>query len=524
MMALIISLSMGFGFCLQKWGSIPYGSPLLWLAMALVFAVAFALSDRFLRFEGLDGTSQSFSEDSRRKRYVKVTFLLTFAVWLFFLLCAYPGFFNYDAPTQWEMYTLGEVTAHHPILHTYLISLLLHMSYTLFGDPKVGCFLYCLIQILITDLALCSMLSFLAKRKLPRRFLIGASCFLAFLPTNIAIVLSVTKDSLFAPFFVLFTLQTVKAFAEEDFFDGWKNMVLWCISAFFASLLRNNAIYILVPFLVFLVIRLRKQRKAWSLVCVLLSIVLFLGPITDALTVDGVSEKEYLSVPIQQVMRVYHLHRAELDPEDVALVEYLFSDGSETLNSALTGYVPKIADNAKWGLNRDRYEEKQAEALDLWKRWGLAYPGEYLNAFLMLNYGFWYPFGTLALYADGSEGYYVCRSYGPVWEDFKIEAIGSKFRQFEYNSLLCRNPLTMWLFAPGTYFLVMLLAFAHLLYHRRKEAIGLVLVCLVWLTFLLGPVALVRYVGFLYYLLPLELGLIPGRNENDGLENEIEGI
>jgi len=49
-----------------------------------------------------------------------------------------------------------------------------------------------------------------------------------------------------------------------------------------------------------------------------------------------------------------------------------------------------------------------------------------------------------------------------------------------------------------------------LLYHRKKDMIAMIPVLLVWMTFLLGPVALVRYVGFLYALVPLEAGLFIG--------------
>ena len=78
---------------------------------------------------------------------------------------------------------------------------------------------------------------------------------------------------------------------------------------------------------------------------------------------------------------------------------------------------------------------------------------------------------------------------------------------FGYNEIVCENPFTMWIFAPATYFWITMAMFAVLLYRKRQEAVVFGFVLAVWLTFLLGPVALVRYVGFLYYLLPLEIAL-----------------
>ena len=91
------------------------------------------------------------------------------------------------------------------------------------------------------------------------------------------------------------------------------------------------------------------------------------------------------------------------------------------------------------------------------------------------------------------------------------------YKHYENANVVCNHPFTMWIFAPATYFIAFLLTFVWLVYKRRRESLALLAVLLIWLTFLLGPVALVRYVGFLYGMIPLEIALLakPKEEENE---------
>ena len=201
-------------------------------------------------------------------------------------------------------------------------------------------------------------------------------------------------------------------------------------------------------------------------------------------------------------MRVYHLHNEELTDKERNFIEESFE------KDALIVYIPKIADVAKGSLKTDFFNEHITESLALWGKLFAEYPGEYMDSFLIGNCGFWYPFMPLTLTANGAEGYFVCRATLPVWDDSKIPAIYQHYRHFEVADIVCNNPLTMWLFSPATYFYAFLLTLMKLIYEKRKETVAFIPVLFVWLTFLLGPVALVRYVYFLYGLLPVEVALL----------------
>ena len=495
------SLFFVLGYPLKKDGVIPFGDFRLYLAFAVLALVFGSLSFLFLGFKGFKRSSKELGSGVK-KGIVIGSFIFIYLSWLVQLIGVYPGFFNYDATGQWQMYAESVVTAHHPVLHTYLVGKCIHLSFLVWGNALPGCFIYICFQMLITAFAYSRVVAFLLKKKAGIIVAIISIFWFSFAPTIVMCVLSVTKDSMFTPFLILFILGTVDFLGLKEGEElKWYKALLWYASAFFTAIMRNNALYIVIPFMIIMMVRFRKKKQSFGLMAVLALLVLYLGPFTKAVTVEGVKEQEYLSIPAQQIMRVYHLEKEGISEEDSSFIEDLFED------EALKNYVPKIADKAKGSIRQDVLNENKGKAISLWVKYFKKYPARYVEAFLIENSGFWYPWTTLVLFEDGSEGYYVCRSFQPVWNDPKSYKLYSYYRRYETSPLVTNNPLTMWIFAPATYFYLFFLTFIYLMYRKRSESGPMVMVFLIWLSFLLGPVALVRYVGFLFAMVPLELGL-----------------
>lgn len=503
---IVFSLFLNIGYTLNEFDKLPLSNLLFWISIIILSFILSFLCFIILGFKGFSFLKNNAgTEMTVKKRKLIILCSVTFMLvsWLIQLIGVYPGFFNYDAPQQWLMYAESAVTAHHPVIHTYLVGLCLHLSFLVWKSALPGCFIYLCIQMLITVYAYSSFLSFLLKRNFRLAFIVLSVLWFSFSPTCVMCLLSVTKDSLFTPFLILFILSCFDFLGMKDGEKfGVKRSIRWYVAAFFAAILRNNALYIMIPVMVFLIIRYRKKVEVLGFIGVIALIFLYLGPFTKSVTVEGVKEREYLSVPAQQIMRIYHLHKEELSKSEIDLIENTFEV------DALKLYVPKIADVAKGSIKKDFFDEHRKEIASLWTDLLKRYPREYVEAFLLGNSGFWYPWTTLVLNANGGEGYYVCKAYSPVWDDSKIVPIYDYYRHYENANIVCNNPLTMWIFAPATYFFLFFLTMIYLLYQKRKEAMPLVVVFLIWLTFLLGPVALVRYVGFLYTLVPVEIALL----------------
>ena len=499
---LMAGVALVLGYQLQMAGGVTYSKFSTWIG-CLVAGLVNILVMYFLLSVSIIYKEKGYGKLGVRW-FCVLCFLFLYGCWGIQLLGVYPGFFNYDAPGQWEMYAVGEVSAHHPVIHTLLISKCIHWSFDIFGKSQPGVMVYNLIQMAVTATAFTQVFRYMYSKKVPKVIVVTSLLWCGMFPTIVLSVLSVTKDSLFAPLVVSFVMSTICMLEDQEaFFAKWYRMLFWGFTAVLMTIMRNNAVYVAIPFFVVLIWVVRKYWKKYLILLtgMLLLYGLYVGPFTTYYTVEGIAGKEYLSVPCQQMMRVYHT-REDVGAEQKEKIESYFE------TDALLLYVPKIADVAKGNLRMDLFDEKPAEYLKLWMELGVEYPAEYADAFLLGNYGFWYPWATLAMYADGTEGYWVCKSYNPVWNESKIYPVMQYYTLFGYNEMVCENPVTMWVFAPATYFWITLAAFVILLYQKRREAIVFGFVLAVWLTFLLGPVALVRYVTFLYYLLPLEVALV----------------
>ena len=75
---------------------------------------------------------------------------------------------------------------------------------------------------------------------------------------------------------------------------------------------------------------------------------------------------------------------------------------------------------------------------------------------------------------------------------------------FEAGDIVLKDGFISWIFAPATFLFLGIAACVYVLRNKRFWLlIPIAFLALLWCTFLLGPVALVRYVFFLYILLPV---------------------
>ena len=168
-----------------------------------------------------------------------------FLAWVPVFLAAWPGIFSYDCGWQLAAFVDGEVTGHHPILHTALLGVTRILGHALSGGGQAGnqtgALLYSLVQMLLMSLLYAYICLFLRKRRTPLWLQIGNLLFLGFHPVNGLMALCATKDSLFTAVFAVFIVQLFwMAEDGEAFFSSWKRQVLFCANVFFLFALRNN--------------------------------------------------------------------------------------------------------------------------------------------------------------------------------------------------------------------------------------------------------------------------------------------
>ena len=473
------------------------------MAVTIVFSLWDKVNEKHLHAESKEYLPNRLIKKSRVYFFIIAALLLI--VWLPALLAVYPGIYAYDASWQYDMYTQACVTEHHPVIHTYLVGWLIDTVYSMTGQFNKGILAYTLAQEILMALGCSFILYEFHRRKSPTWMHVLAMAVFCLYPPFVLFVFSSTKDSLFAIAVADFALLSL-SMAEDVtvFFRQRVNRVLWIVFALEIAILRNNSIYAILltlPFVIVFFARAKEVRgKAFRTLAI--AIVVFLiykYPITNAVTVEGVSKAEMLSVPCQQIMRVYTYHGDEMPAEDKAMVEHLF-DGDKWQRY----YNPCIADSSKGSLTKAALNEEFGDFKALWLKLFREYPGEYVDSVLENTYGVWYPWPTYVLHSWGMEGYTTITVIVPGEMNSKIPVLLDFFRLFEDSNVVMGRNWLSWIFAPATFlYLALIVAFYTLKTKKKAVSIPFVYLALLWLTYLLGPVAMVRYALYLYALVPV---------------------
>ncbi len=451
--------------------------------------------------------------DMDRKYFLQVMLLLLLA-YLPVLLASWPGFFTYDAEVESHMALTDTYSAHHPIAHVLLLGFCLKAAFKIFHTYNAGIAIYMLVQMTVISFCFSYMLCTL-KRFGVRKWILNVSlAFLALLPTVSMFVCCSTKDGYFCAGLVLLTTLLLEM--AHDGAGFWKQKgksFLLFVAVLMVLLFRNNGIYAFVVFLPFFVWRYRGCWKQWGKVVAgaLVFFVLFNEVTTFAFKVTPGEKAEMLCVPMQQLARVHEEARECFSEEDLEFMHALIPE------EILATYNPKLADNIKYKFDDTVFEANVGKFFSMWLRIGLKRPDIYVNSWLMNTYGYWYPDTIL----DGYRGrwivdreykdssYFAFTTERPGIRNSLLPVLEGFYEKISLEIYQQKVPVLSMLFSIGFWHWVYLfVAFYLWKLGPRKQLLALLPMGIVYLTVLLGPIAIVRYVLYFFFCAPIVLALL----------------
>ncbi|MBQ6696588.1 MAG: hypothetical protein IJN16_07785 [Lachnospiraceae bacterium] len=512
----ILGVCLVIGYCIEKWMAVPYTDLRLYMVLLLcVFVVGVLVYLLFALLDSRRGEAQPEKEYTTVQKLLRIGGYGSAILigWMPSFLGVYPGWFNYDAPWQLAMYESNAISAHHPVLHTVIMGSILNVMARWNGTYNKGIALYLLLQMVVLAGCFGYIVYYMGKKRVGKPGRVLAVAWFVLFPTIVLHAMCPTKDTLFAGFFAVWFLFTYDMLRRPEwFFRNKLKMAGWVVLLFLCIVFRQNSLYVFLIMTVPVLLSLRKNSpgRYWKTFCAMLAGVavlygLYIGPFYALFDVKPGSKVEFLSVPSQQLVKVYLQEGNELAPEEKAKLESLFQE------AAFVTYRPKIADYTKGNLRLDVMEDMGG---DFWKLYGslfMQYPDVYLDSFFTNTYGFWYPDATVDIYEDGVSYYFASEHVPPAVENSKIPLLLKYYKSF-YTDFPVEDagPLT-WGLSMALYFYLLLITLIYMIYQRKTAAILCCMtVFLLWLTYLLGPAALVRYVLFLYVLPPVECLLLRG--------------
>lgn len=472
------------------------------------------------------------------KAFFFISWLFIFLCWIPVFLAYYPGILAYDSYVQIGQIMEGVYNNHHPLIHTFMIAAFMKIGEAI-GNMNLGVAMYTILQMLCLSATMSSGICLLAKKGVKRFWLWLITVYCGLCPANSYMAISMTKDVYFTIFVLLLGYILLYLLDEK------KHHVLWDIIfvgvATLMMLFRNNGKYAALVFVGlsvvlfvadYLILRkkkqtsdkeeLKKKRKkillilGETIVALVLSSILLSG-FDRVVSSQAGDKREMLSIPIQQVARcmVYHGGLNMVATDDNSISESDKSVINEfILYNGYTQYDPIISDPVKRCTNTSIILNKTQEFVRMYVGLALAYPEEYINAFLAVNGGYlsvWdESHSQVNLYEDVKGlGYLQTRweesviNQAGIYKDSKIPKLYEALDKFASGNGYLHISVVRSLIAPGLYIWCYIFMGVWTFFHRdHKYQLPFFFVAGYYLTLLFGPTVQLRYLYPVMLLLP----------------------
>lgn len=517
-LSFFLGMALSFGFFLEKDGKIRFSACSVYLLWGIFTLIALFLFTTIWFW--LDSYAERRVAQKTGFPYKKfhwgIIYLLLVICYTITFLAVFPGFFSYDATMAYLQVYRGEITSQHPWIHTLLLGYICQFAMSHLGHANVGIAIYIYVQMMF--IAGCFTYTLYAiKRRAKHNFVFYLSfLFYALFPTIHMFVLCSTKDTIFtAAALILIILLRDFVLDIEGVWASKKKIVL-ILFAFAFMILRKNAPYAMFLFTPFFLFLLKKnwRKGAILLGTVFLMFWIYDVPLTKAVGIQDIGLREALSVPSQQLARAYNEDKDIFTEDEIKCLESFYP------RESLDSYLPKLADCTKGMLNGEYFQEHISEYVKLWLSIGLKAPEVYLNSFLVNTYGFWYPLASLDGYRgylgmkgtclEDAEVYYFAYETEPPGERHSLlPQLDSFYFWLSTTNLHRKLPVISLFFSPGFLFWVSAAAGLYCIHRKRKHYYpAYMLIGFLWLTVLMGPIALVRYVLILFFALPFIISTV----------------
>ena len=441
-----------------------------------------------------------------RKKVYLVSLFLLIIIYIIEFLALYPGIFAYDAPYQLVMYLTDTISEWHPVLHTYIMGKIIEITVYLGFDVITGIAVYTVFSFIIVALCFSYLTSLVYKKSGSLLLWILSVLFLGCFPTISLQVMTASKDTFFMAFFILALSLTVELISDEELFlDNRFKMSVWIVSTVLMIIFRNNCVYAVPLLFIPLIIACKNKKRVFLLIFA--TIILFAGYkfiFVNVVAKADVNGVEMLSLPSQQLVKIYRDNDSALSSEERIMIEKLIRE------EGIAGFIPTTADPVKGAIDVTYYSENKAQIKKMWISVIAHNPGKALRAMADLTCGFWYPVCDLTFLSNGEKAYWCVYSLSPYYISPKILPL------FRFYSFFNTTDFSDWkllpvyiLFAPALYFYIFIVMFGYAISRSAKSfVVVFVYTMAYWGTFLFGPVALVRYVTYMFAMVPMYIILV----------------
>ncbi len=360
------------------------GSALLVLGWAFLFYLAAVAG--LMR---LDRTPSGPEEEPQRG-YVWKVFFLILLFWSVWIIAYYPASMDNDVFNQLRSW-LYDHNDHHPWFTTVLLGLCYDFGKAHFSE-NAGIFLYILLRDLFIAFVFAKIVDTMRRSGISKALCRGTAFFYAATPFFGAYAKHAFKDTLSMGCYAAWLLTLfllIRDFCgnpDRKMKTAAPAAALHGAAALLTCLTRHNFIYVTVPVEIIAAAVFMTGRRRKEAMLLLLSVAMLFGYrfALNRLEIRSGSPMEALSIPLQQIARVYRDDRDALSIEDTDMLAGVFD------MDKIAGYDPSVSDPVKSGLRPGISLREAAPVLGkIWLRFLGRFPVTYWEAAVGQSYGYY---------------------------------------------------------------------------------------------------------------------------------------
>ena len=454
-------------------------------------------------------------KNESKKSHMLRNWCVIFLCWIPVFLAFCPGAFVYDAYDEFIQVRDGIYTTHHPLAHVLLLGGMVMNGWEWLQSYNAGIAAYTMFQMVLLSGVFAYTIEYV-RQKIKNMWAERITlAFYGVFPVIPMYAVCSSKDGIFTATFLVVVIKILQLLEKKEEFLAKKgNVIATILASVIMMLFRNNGLYaygVWLAVIVFVNLLLKTDGKVTVKTAgiMMTSILLFLlcsKILAAALGADDSESQEIMTVPIQQMVRTYVYSPETYTEEEKELLFELIPEEDMDL------YNARLSDLVKSKFNNQTFNQNKMKYLSLWMKIGLKKPMIYLNAWLMTSYGYWYPDAVINVYGGNAvytftykdSSYFGFETEYPGIRESKFPWLEEQYRRMSLELYQQKVPAVSMLFSPGCLFWVFMFVLCFLMQKGSwDKVLPLCGILMLWLTAVLGPTYLVRYVLILWFALPV---------------------
>lgn len=458
-----------------------------------------------------------------------IIFLSNFLIFL----AVFPGIYGWDSNMQAWQFLHNGVNTHYSVLLGAIFGSILEIGKLIFGSYAAGMAIAMFLQMIIMSYIYSCVVYFVVEETKNKVALVATVMFFTLtLIMGLATVYS-TQDIIFGGIFALIFMDLYRLAKKPEHWGNKINVIRFIILSFLLCACRNNGIYVLMIALVaMLFIKTQRKRNVLIMAVPIVLSLFYTNVFFRVLQIPDVdSMREILSVPSQQLARVYVFSQGALSSDEKEKIEEFYDLEKFMQYNVFT----MKADMTKAALNLDVLKSNMSDYVATWAKVGLKNPKAYIEAFLLNSLGTWYPnkefndpranipyieYGMSNLWNEYDGEYVSMRvdrhSLLPLYDKILLEL----FRDNHWQSI----PLFANIISMGTYFILFVFVCGIAIYKKRKDyIIPMSLILGNYLILLVAPVSVFRYCYPMIIVAPIMFVMLFSTRSKIRKAKELEG-